>query len=488
MLRQLFASCRSWILLSLLALLAAAPARAHFLWLTIDEGSRKPHLAFGETPDEATPASLVARLAAARVRDGAGKALALTQVEDGWTGPVSKQTALAATQSWGVVDRSGDGSGAFLLEYYAKGGAGLQATAADLKLPLELFARQEGGQIVATVRRGGQAVAGSPFHVSLPSGRSFDRTSDAQGEIRFDGEGKGLYGIRARRLEDRKGESDGKAYGEVRHYTTLTFSLPEGTAAAAASKPALAAAEAAREGAAEKPRQADPAAYALLEKAHNSRQVMPPDFTGFRCDLVFQQGDETFRGELIYRRQGETEVRLEGTDEASLEWARRQILNLVGHRRGGDFAQGDGRYPLQLGADDGDPYGRLILVNDGMQSSYRVRDNRVTEVTRTADGVRFTISVIESMDADDGKYLANHFLVAYRDAASGGLQKFEGYRDSYSRIHGVWLPTSRTVIEVSDKPSPVVRTLRFRKIEPLDAAGANAGKSAPAPASSTPQR
>ncbi len=485
MLRQLFESRRFWTLFSLLALLPAAPAQAHFLWITIDEGSRRPRLVFGETPDEATPENLVARLAEARVRDGAGKAVVLTQEDDGWSGQASGQAALAATQSWGVVDRSGDGTGAFLLEYYAKSGAGLQDTTADLKLPLEIFARQEAGQIVATVRRGGEAVAGAPFHVSLPSGRSFDRASDAQGEIRFDGEGKGLYGIRARWLEDRKGEGGGKAYGEVRHYTTLTFALPEGMGATSKPLPPAAPA-AARDEAVGKPKQADPAAYALLEKAHDSRQVMPADFAGFRCDLVFQQGDEILRGELTYRRQGETEVRLEGADPASLEWARRQILNLVGHRRGGDFAQGDGRYPLQLGADDGSPYGRLILVNDGTQSSYRVRDNRVTEVTRTMDGSRFTISVIESMDADDGKYLANHFLVAYRDAATGVLQKFEGYRDNYSRIHGIWLPTARTVIEISDKPSPVVRTLRFRKIEPLDAAVANAGKSAPAPADKTP--
>jgi hypothetical protein len=477
MVRQLFDLRHSWTLFVLSAVCAVAPAQAHFLWIMADAGSKSSHLTFGETPDEATPDGLVARLADARVRDGAGKAVALTQGEGGWTGPVPTQATLAAVQSWGVVDRSGDGTGAFLLEYYAKGGAGLPDTATDLKLPLELFARREAGQIVATLRRGGQAVAGSPFKISLPSGRSLDRTSDAQGEVRFDGEGGGLYGVRARWLEDRKGESGGKAYGEVRHYATLTFALPDATAAG--SEPTSATTEPAATAA--KPQQADPAAYALLKKAHDSRQVMPADFPGFRSELVFQQGDQVWRGELIYRRQGETEVRLQGADEASLGWARGQILNLVGHRRGGDFAKGDGRHPLQLGPDDGNPYGRLIVLNDGLQSSYRVRDNKVTEVTRTSEGSRFTISVLEAMDADDGKYLANHFLVTYRDAATGALQKFEGYRDGYSRIHGIWLPTSRTVIEVSDKSSPVVRTLRLRKIEPLDAAAAKTAQGAPAP-------
>jgi hypothetical protein len=472
MFRQIIAIGRCRLLLvALLVVCAAAPAQAHFLWVAVDPGAQKSNLTFGETPDEVTPEGLVARLAAAQVRDGAGKTLTLTEGESGWVGPLPGKALVAATQSWGVVDRSGDGTGAFLLEYYAKGGAGLSETAAEAALPFELFARQDAGQIVATLRRGEQVVAESPVRISLPSGRALDRTSDAKGEVRFDSEGGGQYGVRARWLEDRKGESGGKSYGEVRHYTTLTFALPDraASAAAPASEPQPAAA---------KPQQADPAAYDLLKKAHDSRQVMPVDYPGFRCELVFQQGDQVWRGELIYRRKGETEVRLPGTDEASLGWARGQILNLVGHRRGGDFAQGDGRHPLQLGPDDGNPYGRLILLNDELKSSYRVRDNRVTEVTRVGGGSRFTISVLEAMDADDGKYLANHFIVTYRDAVTGALQKFEGYRDSYSRIHGVWLPTARTVIEVADELSPEVRTLRLRKIEPLAAEAAKTAQNA----------
>jgi hypothetical protein len=474
MLRQLFVSRRRWVLFCLLALLPAVPARAHFLWVAVGEKSPNAHLTFGETPDEKTPEDLVPKLAPARAWDGADHVLALTQGKGGWTGKTAAgSTTVAVTQSWGVVDFSGDGTGAFLLEYYAKGGTGLKETAADLKLPFEIFARQEAGQLVARVQLKGSPLPGSPVHVSLPGGRSLDLTSDAQGEVRFDPDGKGRYGLRARWINERKGQSEGKAYGEVRHYTTLTFALAKGgvarSASVAATVAAPAPAQAPRDGAA-KPAKADPAAYALLKEAHDARQVMPPTFPGFRCDLVFQQGDDVFRGELVYRRQGETEVRLPGADAAALEWARGQILKLVGHRRGGDFAQGDGKYPLQLGPEDHNSYGRLILVNDDSQSSYRVRDHRVTEVTRTMEGSRFTISVIESMDADPGKYLANHFLVAYRDAATGALQKLEGFRDSYDHVQGVWLPTSRTVIEVSDKTSPVVRSLRFRNIEALTVA------------------
>lgn len=442
---------------------SAAPAAAHFLWIGVEAGpAPAAHLTFGETPDEATTAVPVSRLAGARGRDAAGKPLALTTGEGRWSAPVAGRPAVGAVESWGVVDRSGDGTGAFLLEYYAKAGAGVEDTAADLGLPLELFARREGNQIVATLSRAGGGVPNAPVKVHLPSGKTLDRTADGKGEVRFDAEGGGLYGLRGRFLEERKGESEGKAYGEVRHYSTLTFSLPEGAAAAAAG--------------AASPRKADPAAYALLKAAHDSRQVMPPDFPGFRADLVFLEGDRSFQGEMIYRRQGETEVRLAGVDEASLAWVRGQILNLVGHRRGGDFAQGDGRYPLELGPDDGNPFGRLVRLHDATDSSYRVRDNRVTEVTRTMQGSRFTISVIETIDADDGKYLANHFMVSYRDAKTGVLQKVEGYRDGYAKVGGVWLPTGRIVIDIADETTPVVRSLKLRKVEHLAAAAATKTK------------
>jgi uncharacterized GH25 family protein len=232
MLRQLFVPRRRWVLFCLLALLPAVPARAHFLWVAVGEGSPNARLTFGETPDEKTLESLMPKLAPARAWDGAGHVVALTQGKGGWTGQAAAGSAtVGATQSWGVMDRSADGTGAFLVEYYAKGGIGLQETAVDLKLPLELFARQEGSQIVATVQFHGMPASGSPVHVSLPGGRSVDLTSDAQGEVRFDAAVKGRYGLRAGWTYGRKGQVDGNAYTEVRHYTTLTFALTGGSPA-----------------------------------------------------------------------------------------------------------------------------------------------------------------------------------------------------------------------------------------------------------------
>jgi hypothetical protein len=463
--------------LAIAALALAVEARAHFLWLVVEPGSPPTaNLTFGEGPDEKTQAVPVAKLAAAKARDASGRALALTANEGGYAGALGGSPVAGASETWGVVDRGG----VFLLEYYAKGASTLADASADMKLPVEIFAKPDGNRIAVSVRRGNQPVPTAPVRVHFPSGQTADLTSDAAGNASFASAGGGVYGLRSRWIEEKKGESDGKPYGEIRHYATLTFALPGAAAAPAAAasqssaKPEAPNAAAAPAGASAKPAAADPAAYALLKGAHDSRQVMPADFPGFSCEVVFQEGSRVYSGRLVYHRKGETELQIEGASPKQLDWARSQVLNLVGHRRGGDFAAGDGKYPLQLGPDDGSDYGRLIVVNDAAQSSYRVKDNRVTEVTRTMEGSRFTISVIETMDAEPGKYIANHFVVSYRDAATGALQKVEGYRDGYARVEGVWLPTSRTILEVTDTTSPVVRTLRLRKVERLAAPPATA--------------
>ena len=222
-------------------------------------------------------------------------------------------------------------------------------------------------------------------------------------------------------------------------------------------------------------RAADPVAYALLSAAHDARQVMPPGFPGFHCALVLEEGEASWKGKLVYRRAAETEVLFEGLDAERLAWARRQLLNLIGHRRGGDFRDGDGRHPLELVPGDSNDFGRLIRVHDGAGSSYRVRDGKVLEVTRTMDGSTFTISVIDTREADPGKYLANHFVVSYRDTATGAVQRFEGYRDSYARVDGVWLPVVRSVLTVTEEPTPSIRVLRLvdhRRLDEGEAAAA----------------
>lgn len=460
---------------------AAAPAHAHFLWARV-EASPPPSLSvyFSEEPADRTTAVPLSRLSSAHARDAAGTDLRLASGSSFLSAPLPADANVAvATQSWGVVDRSEDGTGAFLLEYYAKAAASLTATARPAGIRYETFAAIRAGRLVVSVRGADGPARAAQVRLHLPSGPTADRVTDDQGEAAFDLKGAGLYGARARVVEARSGTESGKAFREVRHYSTLVFPVSPIEASSGAGLPSPAVAESAP--AAASPN-ADPAAYALLKKAHDSRQAMPADFPGFSCKLDFRDDDKTSSGRVVYRRQGDTTIDIPGLGPEGVEWLRGQLQNLIGHRRGGDFASGDGRYPLQLGPEDGNAYGRLIVLNDPMKSEYRVRDDRVLEVTRTQDGMRFTISVIEAFDTAFGKYIANHFLVSYRDAASGVLKKVEGYRDSHARVDDVYLPTSRTVLTVeAASATPRVRSIKLRDIRRLEA-GAPGATGAATPA------
>lgn len=217
---------------------------------------------------------------------------------------------------------------------------------------------------------------------------------------------------------------------------------------------------------------ADPAAYALLEAAHNARQVMPVDFPGFTARIAFQYGATSGTGTLRYQRGEKTALQLDGAQGDVKAWLEDQILSIIGHRRGGNFAQGDGRFPLSFGKSPDNHFGKLIELNDGMESSYRVRDNKVLEVTRSAGETRFTISVIETIQADAGKYLASHFMVSYRDKKTGALQEVQGFRDTYQKIGAVWLPGSRSVLTFGSETSPEMRRIHFKDIKLLEPAKA----------------
>lgn len=444
-------------------LLAAAPANAHFLWAQTDVEKSQLRLYFGEGGEGITTDVKPEILAKVAAWKPSGDKLTAQLSGGAYVAPLEQTTPVyGAHQSWGVLDRSESGRGVFRLEYFAKAATSLDKAGWGAKLPLELFARRDGKEALVSLRRSGQPLPGAEVTVLEPNqdkGEKF--TADARGQIRFPLQKAGIYALRAVYVDATAGELDGKKYPQTRTWTTLTFhneiAAPR-LVAAPVEKPAMG-----------NPK-ADPRAYALLESAHNNRQVMPPNFAGFEADLSYQDGDETKSGKVVYRREGETQITLEGLKEDDKAWLEDKVMNLIGHRRGGDFAKGDGKNPLSLVEGDVNAFGQLIHLNDRLGSQYRVKDGKVSEVTRTMGGVKFTITVLDTLNADAGKYLANHFVVSYRDAKTGALQKVEGFRDSYAQIDGVWLPTGRVVYEMAEAVTPRVRAFRLRNIKFLEAA------------------
>ncbi len=222
------------------------------------------------------------------------------------------------------------------------------------------------------------------------------------------------------------------------------------------------------------PEGADEKAWNLLKSAHDARQVLPSDFEGFDALLNYSVNGKSYEGKLVFRNKaGGTNIDIAGVDKDEMSWLKDKLISMIGHRRGGEFSERDGRHKITFGGNDSDKnrqnrLGTLVFLNDKLNSSYRVKDRKVMEVTRMMGNIVFTISVIQTMTADPGKYLAHHFLVTYRDKKSSAIQQVDGFRDKYKKIDSIWLPVRRTVITITpEEKTPEIRQIELSQISVL---------------------
>jgi hypothetical protein len=133
--------------------------------------------------------------------------------------------------------------------------------------------------------------------------------------------------------------------------------------------------------------------------------------------------------------------------EAGLQqWAQQQLAMLAGHRAYRSFDQADGKYVLTLGPEEAHPLGRMVFIHgDGMNSRYRVRDERIYQIQRSMERVKFTINIDDTVTTSDGRVLTTRFTVYYFAPSTGQLTQVESFMDDYTEVHGVVVPRVRRV-------------------------------------------
>ncbi len=195
---------------------------------------------------------------------------------------------------------------------------------------------------------------------------------------------------------------------------------------------------------------ADPAAYALLKDAHDHRETFAANFGGMTAKITLNDNGKTYTGTISTDAQDAVIVAIPEASSDGKEWVNDQMETLISHRRGSNFADNEGKDPITFGPDDHSPLGRRVLLHDALQSSYRVRDHQLIDVTRTMMGQKFSITVLEFKKTDAGKYLPLQFMVTYFDAKTGSIDHVDAYTDTYAKISGAWLPLSRRIITAKD--------------------------------------
>ena len=420
------------------ASIVSASAQGHFVWLTvIGKGpDAQVEVYFAESADPGEP-HLVEKIAGTKVwahsaSNPEAKPVSLKPVRDELAGklagpaPNAESYCLDAICDYGVVDK---GAQPFLLQYYARHIRGDvrsfgSSHSNSARAPLEVQLDSTAAGLTCTVLWNGKPLPNSELVVLFPEGDALERTTNEKGQVQIATKTKGDFAIRARHVEPgKRGERDGKKFAEIRHYATLTASLPASSTSTAANK--VSAAE-------------------LLRSAREARAVWD-DFPGFSADLQVQYNDEQAAGKVVIT--GDGDVILKVPSFSGSKWLQTYLESVVQHRMPGDSESENVRY---VGEPDGHPLGRKIALGDGEQDSvYRIGDDVVREVNRRAGPGRFTISVLEVQRNQEGKYLPVYYTMTFWNAA-GKVTSTSTTQDSWVRVGGFDLPRHTLQVTTGD--------------------------------------
>jgi hypothetical protein len=190
--------------------------------------------------------------------------------------------------------------------------------------------------------------------------------------------------------------------------------------------------------------QDDPEARELLHRAFDRTSRWRADFVGFRAVLMVNDNGAEHRGMVQVTMPRSIDVTIVEPDLQ--QWAQQQLAMMAGHRGYRAFDQSDGKYMLTLGPEEAHPLGRLVYIHgDGMNSRYRVKDERICQIQRSMERVQFTINIEDTTTTPDDKVLTTRFTVYYFAPNTGQLTQVESFADDYCEVGGIVLPRARRV-------------------------------------------
>ncbi|HVJ66745.1 MAG TPA: hypothetical protein VM510_02105 [Caulifigura sp.] len=222
------------------ALCSPAAADAHFVWLVqkAEMGQPHVHVYFSEDAEPDNP-ELLKKLDKFVVHQSqamaAARPLTLTTGPDSLTSPINFDNGPIVTGrvDYGVVARNE--SNRYYIIYNAKSGPALgdpawQKIDTSKLIDVDVIpSLTSGGKVEVTVLWKGRPIAKSEVTATIPGVGDVKALSNEDGKVTFEKGQSGLYAIRARVIQEEKGEVNGQPYDSIRNYGTVTFPGPSET-------------------------------------------------------------------------------------------------------------------------------------------------------------------------------------------------------------------------------------------------------------------
>jgi hypothetical protein len=407
--------------LALAAIAAPSMASAHFLWASLDVKTKTVSVGLGENPED-DPVSLMERVPRVKAWSTPSKVIALKEDGTYLRGATTAET-VGVSINYGVLDKRDQGRGLFWLNYYAKAALTPEASQTKVGLAVELSVVMGAeGKPVVTVLHNGKPAPKAAIVAEIPG----KEDAPFKGETAADGTItlpviNGKLAVRAQVTDQVKGQDGGKDYDFRRSYGSLTVQNLGGRAMTLA----------------------DAKAYGILEKASLHRMTMPKEVKEITGSVEFVKDGKSVKAPFVFKPGTRATLDKTNLDAVTSAEVEAQVASIFNHRQSVPFANGNGKYDLKVVSED--EAGTLIAIGDGQDSTMRVKNDEIVEVSRMMHGNRFIITTLDTTQVAGGKSLPKIYTVTYFNPTTKALTKTQFFTDAYIEVNGAWLPSTREI-------------------------------------------
>lgn len=392
-------------------------ANAHFIWAQFANGPKRTvQLVFADSPGD-SELELITKVAPQikllgkgdhRWSEAGNKAIQYPSV--GLNG------VFAATIEYGVVNH---GQGPSKLYYWIKAVSRPSLTSIVVGHGLELVAHQRADRWDVEALWNGKPCPEAEIYLG-----SGDAETKSKGTARIPLLATPIeIPVRASVSISRKGEFQGKPYETEKNWATLM--LPKVGKAV--------------EG-------ADETAYLALQNASMKRDTIK--LRGFACDFKASGSGSLVSGSVQVDQAGKIQIKLDQAANGSEKHVTGQVQSLFSHRIGGDFWQGEGRYPLTWSSDH-----KSLFVNDQLKSRYEFGKDGFRIVERTFGPEKLTLEILSTTTTPWGGQLSKTYTATKVRASDSKVTAKYRYTDDFIAFGDDLMPRKRTVVgEVDGRP------------------------------------
>ena len=170
----------------------------------------------------------------------------------------------------------------------------------------------------------------------------------------------------------------------------------------------------------------------IFRAAYDNRYTWDEDFPGFAAEVSINHEGEVDQG--IVRVEPDLSVDVINIDREEVrELIANQLQMEVTHRRRIPFEQIHGHSTFTLEGKDEEGAWQIREAGSQMESFYKIKENIITQVNRTFDGVAVTVDTIGTTNSPEG-YLVVQFQTNFRDANTGEVLEREDVRDFHQKV------------------------------------------------------